>query len=191
MGIDNILGRIAVQAEAEVSRTTEEAKAQAAELLSQRKQEIDSYAAERLSAAEQDALERINRIKISASLDKRKALLSAKREMIDEVINETITYFSKMPKVKYSEFLAGVAKKTATKGTLYFAESDKDIKDKVQSLLSEQAGIRISDSFTSEIPSGFLLKYDNVVINCSVPAIVDSMKNELEQDIAKVLFGKG
>ena len=59
--------------------------------------------------------------------------------------------------------------------------------DKYDSLKNENFNVKISDE---TVDSGFCIKRGNVLINNNFSSLVDSMKDELEVEIAKTLFKK-
>ena len=119
MGIDNILERIAVDAEKSASDVTSEARKKATEIYAERTAEAKTASAEQIEAAEKEAINTINHIKSTAALESRKLILGAKRAVIDEVFDDIPSAFRRMPKDEYAAFLAGVAVKSSEKGTLY------------------------------------------------------------------------
>ena len=188
MGIDNILERISVGSEKEAEKITAEARAKATEIYAERTAEAKIAAAALIEAAEKDAIDRINHIKSTAALESRKLVLAAKRDVINEVLDDITPTFRKLPKDKYAAFLADVAVKSSEKGTLFFANVDYDVADKVRVLLRDKPQYKVAKTTVKDISSGFIIKYENVRIDCSVESIVENMKTELETIIASKLF---
>lgn len=188
MGIDNILERISVGSEKEAEKITAEARAKATEIYAERTAEAKIAAAALIEAAEKDAIDRINHIKSTAALESRKLILAAKRDVINEVLDDIAPTFRKLPKDEYAAFLADVAVKSSEKGTLFFANVDYDVADKVRELLSDKPQYKVAKTTVKDISSGFIIKYENVRIDCSVESIVENMKTELETIIASKLF---
>lgn len=188
MGIDNILDRIAVDSEKAAENITSEARAKATELYAERTAEAKLAAAALIETAEKNAIERINHIKSTAALESRKLVLAAKREVIDEVFDDITSTFRKLPKEEYAAFLAGVAVKSSEKGTLFFANIDYDVADKVREYLKDKPQYKVAKTTVKDISSGFIIKYDNVRIDCSIDAIVENMRPELETIVASKLF---
>ncbi|MBE6896458.1 MAG: hypothetical protein E7477_05090 [Ruminococcaceae bacterium] len=188
MGIDNILDRIAVDSEKAAESITSEARAKATELYAERTAEAKLAAAALIETAEKNAIERINHIKSTAALESRKLVLAAKREVIDEVFDDITSTFRKLPKEEYAAFLAGVAVKSSEKGTLFFANIDYDVADKVREYLKDKPQYKVAKTTVKDISSGFIIKYDNVRIDCSIDAIVENMRPELETIVASKLF---
>ena len=188
MGIDNILERISVGSEKEAEKITAEARAKATEIYAERTAEAKIAAAALIEAAEKDAIDRINHIKSTAALESRKLILAAKRDVINEVLDDITPTFRKLPKDEYAAFLVDVAVKSSEKGTLFFANVDYDVADKVRDLLRDRPQYKVAKTTVKDISSGFIIKYENVRIDCSVESIVENMKTELETIIASKLF---
>jgi V/A-type H+-transporting ATPase subunit E len=188
MGIDNILERIAVDAEKNAEDITSEARKKATELYAERTAEAKTESSALIDAAEKEAIDTINHIRSTASLESRKLVLAAKRDVIDEVFDEIPSAFRRMPRDEYASFLAGVAVRSSEKGTLYFANADFEVADKVKELLKDKPQYKVAKTTVKDINSGFCIKYENVKINCSIDSIVETMRPELEAIVVSRLF---
>jgi len=188
MGIDNILERISVEADKAAADEIAAAREKANALFNEKTEAAKKAAEESIAVAEKEAIERINHIKSTAALESRKLILAAKREVIEEVFEEIPDAFKKLSEDKYADFLANVAVKAANKGTLYFANADSGIADKVRDKLADKPQYKISKTTDKEITSGFIIKYDNVRIDCSLPAIAENMRSVLEPIAVSKLF---
>ena len=188
MGIDNILEKINIDAENAAAAEIEKAKEKAAALFAEKTEASKAAAEATVSAAEKEAIEKINHIKSTAALESRKLVLAAKREVIEEVFDEIPEAFRMLSEDKYAGFLAKVAVKAADRGTIYFSNRDSGIADKVKECLADYPQYKIAKTTVKDIESGFVIKYDNVRINCSVSAIVENMRPILEPIAVGKLF---
>ena len=188
MGINNILERIDLDAEKSAGDITSEARKKATEIYAERTAEAKTATAAQIEAAEKEAIDTINHIKSTASLESRKLVLAAKREVIDEVFEDIPSAFRRMPKDEYAAFLAGVAEKSSEKGTLYFANADFEVAEKVKELLKDKPQYKVAKTTVKDISSGFCIKYDNVKIDCSIDSVVENMGPELEAIVVSKLF---
>ena len=136
-----------------------EARAKATEIYAERTAEAKIAAAALIEAAEKDAIDRINHIKSTAALESRKLILAAKRDVINEVLDDITPTFRKLPKDEYAAFLVDVAVKSSEKGTLFFANVDYDVADKVRDLLRDRPQYKVAKTTVKDISSGLIIKY--------------------------------
>lgn len=188
MGIDSILERITAAGNEAAEKTVAKAHEKAAEILKQKAADSSAENDALIKEAEQEAINQINHVRSTVALESRKLVLAAKREVIDEVFDDVIMAFGKMPSEDYAVFMAKLARKVSERGTLTFSANDAKIADRVRDLLKDNTNYKVTKQTVKTIQSGFVLKYDNVQINCSVESIVENMKNELEPMIVAKLF---
>lgn len=190
MGIDYILEKIAFAGDSAAEKILAEAKQTAAEIVSKKAAEASSENEALVSRAEQEAISQINHVKSTVALESRKLFLAAKREVIEEVFAEAKVAFRKLPAEDYAVFLTKVARKVSDRGSLVFAQNDAGVSERVKELLKDNPNYKVLKQTVKTIDSGFILKYDNVQINCSVDSIVENMRSELEHIIVSKLFNQ-
>lgn len=125
----------------------------------------------------------------SAQLLKRNILLGFKGEAINTVLTKVTEKLNAYKDKEYFEFLYSLAEKSALKkqGVLYLNEKDltrdrQEFKENIKKLdliLSDEA---------CDITGGFMLKYDDIIINCAFEALIHEKRERLTDIINKTLF---
>ena len=168
---------------------TDELKQQANKRISEMR-ENDRVKFERESAAMQDRMLRMS------ELENKKDLLSSKRELVSSAFDRALELLYALPdKEKKEFFLRQILSLASGDEALQPAEKSKQLFDEhfileINEALKKSGKnglIRLShDNFVSG--TGFILKKDGVEINCTFEAIVNSKRQELEGEVAKILF---
>ncbi|MDW5299742.1 MAG: V-type ATP synthase subunit E [Sedimentibacter sp.] len=137
--------------------------------------------------------ENLKNRKISAAeLQKRKMLLSAKQESIKKGFEAALTKLKTMPEERYLSYLADeIAKIPNCEGIIILNETDRErIGEKLVKAVNEKLKaekISLSKN-TVQASGGFVLKNGNIEINSTFETILDSMKDELTNEVANALF---
>jgi len=135
------------------------------------------------------------RIKSSAEQQRRTALLRAKQDMIAEVIAEayvmlkqedTESYFRTMEKILKTYVLA-------EPGEIYFSAGDlarmpADFEKNIHAAAEEKGGSLVLSREPKAIEDGFILVYGGIEENCTLKALLDAKKDELQDKVNEILF---
>lgn len=184
-GIDKILENIRTQTKEICEGIIKEAKAKSEKQMSAELETAQAKADAELEQAKKDAVSLVDGAKSTAALEKKKMILSAKRQIVDEVLDRSALAFRQMDKDVYKKFLAKLAL-SFNGGVLTFSQQDKALADDVMKLIDNGAFSLSAE--TAEIKSGFILKNGSVEAECSVETIIGEMRRELEPEISKILF---
>lgn len=186
---EKILSGIIDDAVALAEEIIENANSQADKIKSDAQQKAKAEAELIIAESEKKAkTQGINAI-CSAELLKRNEILSAKNEIIDNVISLIPQKIASFGDKDYFDFLYTLAEKnhSGEKGIMKLNQNDlsrdiKAFKDKI-SLLNIELNEKAED-----IDGGFLLSYGDILINCSIEAIIREKKEELTDTVNSVLF---
>ena len=135
MGLDAIVEEIKAKGKAEADRIEKETAAEVSRVTA----EARSQAA-RIKAAQQEAakkeIERIRTQEMSgAALEVKRAMLNARKELLDEVNDKAKETISKLPADKNQKLLKSIIDKNqANNSRIYSAEKDKDAVKKLTKL---------------------------------------------------------
>jgi len=133
-----------------------------------------------------------------ANLEGRKQLLFTKQAIIDEVFKEAFSRIKQKNGPTYIEFLSKFAANNSINGNgeMIFCEGDrvsigKDIVNKANQILMSQCKISnlILSEETRPIDGGFILKTEEIEVNCTIDALYNEKRNELSFEVAEQLFG--
>lgn len=194
-GLEKITDQIQEEAKASAAGRLEAAQKEADAILSEAK---DACAAMEAEAAQKNAAMKANyegRVKSSAEQQRRTALLRAKQEIIAEVIEEAYvtlkqkdvqSYFLTMEKILKTYALAEA-------GEIYFSAEDLarmpgDFEKKIAAAAKEKGGSLVLKKEPKAIADGFVLAYGGVEENCTLKALFDAKKDELQDKVNAILF---
>lgn len=194
-GLEKITSQILEEAKTSAAMKLETARKEADDILSKAKEACAAMEAE---AAEKNVILKENyegRIKSSAEQQRRTALLRAKQDMIAEVIEEayvtlkqedTESYFRTMEKILKTYVLA-------EPGEIYFSAQDlarmpADFEKKISAAAEEKGGSLVLSKEPKAIEDGFILVYGGIEENCTLKALLDAKKDELQDKVNEILF---
>ena len=191
-GIEKITQRITADAQAEIDRVLGAAKEEAAQITARMTAEADAVAAELAAKNEKSAAEHEERLVSAAQMEARKVQLAAKQEMLEKAYERALEKLCAMPAEQYIAVLADLMVKASSTGTEAVIFSAED-REKVGKAAVEKANAAsgkqmvLSDE-TQPIKGGFILKDQNVEVNCTFETLVRLQKAETAGAVAKKLF---
>ena len=188
------------------SQILDEANRSAGEILEQAKKEADAVMAEARKNAEAEC-QRISekseadaeslkvRAESSCDLQKRKAVLKAKQEVISEILkraykkmlaSDTETYFDIIRKMLNKYVLP-------EEGEICFSSDDKKrmpdgFEKEIAAIAAAKGGKLIVSKEERNIQGGFVLIYGGIEENCTFKAMFDSRRGELSDKVHALLF---
>ena len=194
-GLEKITDQIQEEAKASAARRLEAAQKEADAAIAEAK---DVCAAMETETAEKIAAMKVNyegRIKSSAEQQRRTALLRAKQEIIAEVIEEARLTLKKKDAQSYFLTLEKILKTyaLAENGEIYFSAEDlarmpADFEKKIKTAAKEKGGSLVLKKEPKAIADGFVLVYGGVEENCTLKALFDAKKDELQDKVNAILF---
>jgi V/A-type H+-transporting ATPase subunit E len=190
-GIEKITQRIQADAQAEIDQVLGKAREEAAQITARYKSQADAEAAELTAKNEKAAAEREERLVSVAQMEARKTTLAAKQEMVEQVYQLALKKLCSMPQDKYVNVLADLLTEASSTGReeVIFSAADREKvgKDAVEKANGGGKKLTISKE-TRDIPGGFILKDENVEVNCTFDTLVRLQKAETAGAVVKKLF---
>ncbi len=198
MPLEKIIERISSDAQKKASEIESAAKAKAKGILNEGEREAEKLKARLLTEAEKEAEEERKRALALARLETRSLILAAKQEAVKTAFNKALEKLLGFSDKEYQELI----KKMLLKITLGDEEvilSTKDRKRLGDEFLKEvnaalvktgKKGNLALSKETKDFQGGFILRSHHLEINSTFSALLDSVRNELEPAIVKVLFGE-
>lgn len=194
-GLDKIINQILEEAnnsaESKLQAAREEAEAVLAKAREEAAKETEKIAAR--AAVDVKSLE--DRMKSSADLSRRTAILQTKQEMIAGVLAKAYEAFCNKTDAEYFETIKGMLKKfaLAEEGEIIFSKKDLErmpagFEGEIQSIAEEKGGKLTLSKESRQMEGGFVLVYGGIEENCTFKALFDSQKDELQDKVQKVLF---
>lgn len=188
-GTDRIISRLHEECDAECKKIEALAVAEAERIIAEANEKAKSDA-EAIRRNNDDEADRIlDKAKSSAAMENRRAVLSAKVGMIDSIIEKALHKLHSLDEPSYFGMLKKLAQDNAEKGQGIMFLSAADLNRLPSDFTSDLADIEIS-SVPCDIEDGFILKYGDIEINCTLKALVNAHSDELKSYAGSLLFDK-
>lgn len=193
-GIDNIVSRIASDAQQEADSILRAGEEQAQAVLQRCREQAERETAQTLQEAEKQAKLREERLVNAARLEARKQTLAAKQEMVDEAFRKALELLCALPEEEYASLLSSLAAASAVTGReqVILAPRDrarygKQVVVKANELLADRGKLTLSEQ-SREMAGGVILKEEKIETNCSFEVLLHLKRDSLVADVAGVLF---
>lgn len=195
--VSNLTSKILKDAEERKEKILAEANEKKANILSKKKKEAEKLEAEMIEKATREAQTRKERVISGAELSARNKKLEAKQAIITDVFNMSIESLCNLKEDEYKSFI---------KNTILSLNIDGDEKlilnDKVKNIVDNSFLAEINEALvknnklgkltisneTANYKGGFILEKNGIEINNTFEALVTSLREELEFEVAKELF---
>ncbi|ADL08763.1 V-type ATP synthase subunit E [Thermosediminibacter oceani] len=196
-GIAKIKEKILEEAAEGKNRIIENAKKEAAEILEKAKKKAAELEAHTEGRARKAAGEEKRKILSMAELEERKRYLEAKQALIDQAFAGAEDKLLNLDAERYQDLVYRLILTSAIDGNeeIVVSEADKkritpELLEKVNNALKKQGkagNIRLSGE-KRPIKGGFILKSATVEINCTFDYLLKIQREELETEVARILF---
>lgn len=187
-GLDAIKNRILSDAKSRASKINADSLQIVSEI---NKNAVDQSTALLLESQKQALKESQNikrRFDSLAVLEQRKILLSAKQDLIDQVIKKAMLNLKEMDRKEKEALYRKILEKILTGGEMIqFNEQDQEMGSDLIKLFSFPIAI---NPVTGNFIGGFIISRDMVEINITFEMIVRQYRSELVAIAANSLFGK-
>ncbi|MDR7871478.1 MAG: V-type ATP synthase subunit E [Tissierellaceae bacterium] len=180
--LENLIEKILEDGKMEAQTITKESEKNNQEILDSKISEANEKKDRILEKANREAVMLKERIISEAELRIRDEKLKAKRQVLDKVFILAKERLVNIDEDTYMSFLKNSLNKMNLKGTEVLIVPDR-FKEIVQ-----KSGVYSNVSNNESIDSGFLLKDGNIIMNYSFESLVDFRREDIEVEIAQVLF---
>ena len=191
-GIEKITQRIEADAQAEIDRILSAAREEADQITGRYKAQADAEAASLAARNEKSAAEREERLVSVAQMEARKVQLAAKQEMVEKAYDLALEKLCAMPDARYTEVLAVLLVQASSngRGEAIFSPEDRErvgkaAVDKANAASGKQ--LKLSKE-TRPLKGGFVLRDENIEVNCTFDTLVRLEKAETTGAVVKKLF---
>lgn len=200
-GLDKILEHIEQDANTAAKEVMDQARKKADEIMASAKAEGGKKCADIRAKSEADVTACLSRAKSAAVLQEKKAILKAKQNIINGMIDKAKEELLNLPADKYFDNILKMVKKYSLPqdGQIIFSKKDfarlpDGFEISLRKELSDKAGasLVISKETNSEestkIDGGFVLVYGEIEENCTFDALFSAAKDILQDKVCAVLF---
>lgn len=195
-GLEKILAQIEADAKASAQAVLSQANEEVEQILEAAKAEVTDKCADMNKQSEAEITAKQKQIESQASLIKRKMILEAKQEIINETIVKAQNLLKNLSDEEYFKNIESMIKKYAVPKAGKMIVSPVDSKrlptsyeSRINAALSDMEGasLTISDE-TRNIEGGFILQYGDVEINCSFHDLFAAARENIQDKVHQLLF---
>ena len=194
-GAENIVNEILREAREKADGTLSEAKRKADMTVSSAHADGVAEMSAAAERAEKAASDYAKRVESQVGLRRRQALLSARQDIIETVIEKAYQTLSSQSAEAYFEMIEKLVGRYAQpeKGEILFSARDLGrLPDGLTAAVEKAAAGRGGSLTVSETPAGiengFILRYGGIEENCTLEALFDDKIDELRDRVREVLW---
>ncbi len=180
-------------------RIVEEANESAEQVIERARQQASRYIAEAeaeagkmIVSAEAEAVQiketRLNRARSMSSLDKRKAALKARQQLVDKAISEAVRNLCGLPAAEKTSLYQDILRSQddgASTAEVVFARQDSDISEKAVEPFDGR--FKVADA-SGHFSGGLVIKRGRIEENLTFDLIIKNYRSELVQTAAGILY---
>ncbi|MGI6007499.1 MAG: V-type ATP synthase subunit E [Ruminococcus sp.] len=194
-GLDKILDRIGEEASSVAQQKIKAAQIQAESIREDARLETQHKKQEILDKAQTDCRNYREKMRSRADFQKRNALLKAKQEIISGIMEKAYQAMCSADTETYFSYMEQLLEKYALpqSGEICFSAADMKrmplaFKAKIKMTAMKKGGsLKLSETEMS-IEGGFVLIYGGIEENCTLRAIFDEKKEQLQDKARDFLF---
>lgn len=194
-GLDKMTRQILEEAKAAAEAKVEEAEAKAEETVNQAREEAARIKESISRKSEAEVANYKERVLSSIDLQKRTKILSAKQELISDILEKSYESLAGMEADRYFDMLLKLLGKYALpqEGEIYFSFADlkrmpKGYEAEVKKAAEASGGsLKVSEEGRN-IENGFILAYGGIEENCTLRAMFDEKREVLSDKVRELLF---
>ena len=193
-GLEIITKTILDDAHAEAQAILTSARDDAARIFAEAEAQTLGDCAKIAEAGRISAADILARAEAETGMERRRALLAKKRELLDQVARDAREALLALPEGEYFGFLIRLACENAERGTGVMHLSARDLArlpvdfhEKLSVALPEGASLELAQD-AHPIDGGFILRYGDIEQNCSLAAIFDVNLERIFDAAREALF---
>lgn len=194
-GLEKMISQIVDEATESANGMISQAQAEAAKIAETAAADARKHKEEISRKSEADVATYLERMKSSADLQRRTAILKAKQEVITEVLDKAYGSLQKLDEKAYYDMLRRMLEKYVQpgQGEIYFSEADlkgmsKDFQEEIQAIAKKKGGVLKLAKESRQIENGFILVYGGVEENCTFRALFNTQRDRLQDIIHQKVF---
>lgn len=186
---EKILAGIVDEAKEKADVIIAEAEKKAEEIIRNETAAAAAKAQEIIKEAEKKAALIKSAGESSAQLLKRDEVLSCRRELIDKALDSVTECINAYDDAKYFDFCLKLIEKSALKAKGEIFLSSRDLSRDMTGFKEKLSGLNLTLSDApADINGGFVLKYNDILINGELSAIMREKREQLVDTVNGLLF---
>ena len=178
-GLENMKRQILDEANHSAEEQISKARTKAEEILREAREQMEEQSA----------------VMASSEMQRKQALLQAKQEVIQEVLNKAYQQVLHLEPESYFEMLQKLLETYALpqEGTIYFSAADlarmpQKFEDVIEQTAQKKGGHLVVSKEPKDMDGGFVLVYGGIEENCTIRAMFHTKQDELSDVVQKILF---
>ena len=194
-GLENMKRQILDEANHSAEEQISKARTKAEEILREAREQMEEQSAVMAKKSEDETKDYAQRIASSSEMQRKQALLQAKQEVIQEVLNKAYQQVLHLEPESYFEMLQKLLETYALpqEGTIYFSAADlarmpQKFEDVIEQTAQKQGGHLVVSKEPKDMDGGFVLVYGGIEENCTIRAMFHTKQDELSDVVQKILF---
>ena len=200
MSLEKIIEKIEQDTKKQAEEIKKNASAASDKIIEEAKRQAETIKAQVLEEAKKEAVIHKQRIISTANLDLRKDILTEKQKVIDMAFQEAMNTLLNMRDDEYQKIMIKMILPNVTTGNEEIILSERDKTrlgkgslDRINNEVSKtgKKGRLTISKDTYNILGGFVLRRGNVELNNSFESLFNSVREDLESEVSKVLFPQG
>lgn len=194
-GLDKIKSQILEEAECTANAYLADAAARAEKITAEAKAEVQAETERMQQKSEAAVKNYAERVASSCDMQRKKAVLKAKQEVISQVLEKAYEKVVELPEEAYFDLMRKMLEKYAqpADGEIVLSVADAErmpegFDKEIQKIAEAKGGkLKVSDE-TKEMEGGFILVYGGIEENCTIRSMFDAKRDELSDQVQKLLF---
>lgn len=194
-GLEKMKSQILEEAKKAADQKIADAKAKASEIASQAEAEAVRTSEAITQKADTQVAGYRERVLSSMDLQRRTKILAAKQEVIAQVLEKAYQSLTTMQEDEYFAMLLKMLDKYALpeEGIIFFSTEDlgrmsAGFQAEVTAAAEKKGGKLVISKEGRRIENGFVLAYGGIEENCTLRAMFDAKKDELSDQVHRILF---
>lgn len=197
MSVDKITEKILSDAQAEVKGIQTEIAKKTEKILAEGREQAAALEKEAEEEAKRRAEDQKGKDIATAELELRKALLAQKQGLIQQVFDQALKRMANLKGQEYQRFITKLLLNVVEVGdeqVVFSGSGDHEIGEK----LLEEVNARLAKEGRKgnlrivredrDLQGGFILRRGKMEVNCSLKALFNTVREELEPQVSGILF---
>lgn len=194
-GLEKMKSQILDEANHSAEEHLAKAKTEAEAILNTAKAEAEAESQKISQKSEAEVQAYAERIKSSCDMNRKKALLQAKQEIIGDVLAQAYDRVLNLDDDAYFDMIRKILAQYVQpgSGSIYFSKKDlarmpEGFETEIQETAKRKGGTLTLSREPKEMTGGFILVYGGIEENCTMKAMFDSRRDELSDHVHELLF---
>lgn len=192
-GLEKIVYQIKNDSDSNISKIRENARVEVERIMNEAMNEAEAECAAVLQKGKDEVQVQERIFASTAEHEEKKMLLTARREVIEEVFEKTLSKLRSLPAKEYFAVLSRLAVRYAEagEGEMLLSAEDRarvpaDFIPGINALVPGKS-VKLADD-TVKTDGGFILRYGGIEINCTFASLIDGRREQLGDKLSRFLF---